>query len=118
MGAGELRGQLLDPPMTPCWPSTWRAARSRSWTWRHGFHHRSRLDHGPMLLRSVPSARQIPVSVEWTARMGSRRSIWGAQLAQRPCRGVDGDAAEFTAHPSDERLTELLAALDAEPNCW
>lgn len=72
----------------------------------------------PMLLRTVPSARRIPVSVEWSAPYGgvqdfhlgihnlpsSRAPQWMATLA------------EFTAHPSDARLTEILAALHAEPN--
>lgn len=72
----------------------------------------------PMLLRTVPSARQIPVSVEWSAPYGgvqdfhlgihnlpsARAGEWMAMLA------------EFTAHPNDERLTEILAALNDEPN--
>jgi hypothetical protein len=72
----------------------------------------------PMLLRTVPSARQIPVSVEWSAPYGgvqdfhlgihnlpsSKASEWMQTLE------------EYTANPSDQRLTEILAALNDEPN--
>ena len=71
----------------------------------------------PMLLRTVPSARQIPVSVEWSAPYGgvqsfhlgvhnlpSGRAQWMAELS------------EFTANPSDARLTEILKELHSEPN--
>ena len=47
----------------------------------------------PMLLRTVPSARQIPVSVEWSAPYGNAVVSSGhAQSAQRRGDGVDGDA--------------------------
>jgi hypothetical protein len=72
----------------------------------------------PMLLRTVPSARQIPVSVEWSAPYGgvqdfhlgihnlpsARASQWMETLA------------EYTANPAEGRLTEILAALNAEPH--
>ncbi|HEY1987354.1 MAG TPA: hypothetical protein VGG85_18195 [Terracidiphilus sp.] len=72
----------------------------------------------PMLLRTVPSARQIPVSVEWSAPYGgvqdfhlgihnlpsAKASEWMATLE------------DYTAHPSDARCTEILAALNDEPN--
>ena len=74
--------------------------------------------NAPMLLRTVPSARQIPVSVEWSAPYGgaqafhlgvhnlpsSRAGQWMAMLS------------EYTANPNDARLTEILRALHAEPN--
>ena len=74
--------------------------------------------HAPLLLRSVPSARHIPISVEWTAPYGgtqafhlgihnlpsARASQWMATLA------------DFTANPCDTRLGELLIALNEEPN--
>ena len=74
--------------------------------------------NAPMLLRTVPSARQIPVSVEWSAPYGgaqafhlgvhnlpsTRASQWMAMLS------------EYTANPNDARLTEILRALHAEPN--
>jgi hypothetical protein len=72
----------------------------------------------PMLLRTIPSARQIPVSVEWSAPYGgvqdfhlgvhnlpsARASKWMQTLA------------EFSANPSDKRLTEILIELNDEPN--
>jgi hypothetical protein len=71
----------------------------------------------PMLLRTVPSARQIPVSVEWSAPYGGavvppRHS----QPAQRRAAEWMATLADYTANPSDARLTEILAALNAEPN--
>ncbi|HEY3626872.1 MAG TPA: hypothetical protein VGL00_11315 [Terracidiphilus sp.] len=72
----------------------------------------------PMLLRTVPSARQIPVSVEWSAPYG------GAQDFHLGIHNLPSGKAqewmtileEFTAHPDDERITEILAALNDEPN--
>ena len=72
----------------------------------------------PMLLRTVPSARQIPVSVEWSAPYGGQQSFHlgvhnlpSAHAAQWMATFED-----FTAHPSDSRLTEILVALHNEPN--
>src|SRR5579863_1785869 len=72
----------------------------------------------PMLLRTVPSARGIPVSVEWSAPYGgvqdfhlgihnlpsARASEWMQTLS------------DYTAKPSDAKLTQILAALHEEPN--
>ncbi|HEV2273983.1 MAG TPA: hypothetical protein VGR96_07440 [Acidobacteriaceae bacterium] len=72
----------------------------------------------PMLLRTVESARHIPVSVEWTTPFGEDQpfhlgihnlpSASGAEWMRR--------FAEFTAYPSDGQLTEMLAALHDLPN--
>lgn len=72
----------------------------------------------PMLLRSVPSARHIPVSVEWSAPYG------GVQSFHLGIHNLPSERAtqwmetleEFTAHPSNERLSEILATLNGEPN--
>jgi hypothetical protein len=72
----------------------------------------------PMLLRTVPSARRIPVSVEWSAPYGAMQSF------HLGVHNLPSDKAtkwmeiftDLTAHPSDARLTEVLAALDKEPN--
>jgi len=72
----------------------------------------------PMLLRTVPSARRIPVSVEWSAPYA------GVQDFHLGIHNLpSGRAAEwmrifadFTRRPNDARLTEILAALDAEPD--
>lgn len=72
----------------------------------------------PMLLRTVPSARQIPVSVEWSAPYGGMQSFHLGVHNLPSARATEWMAAlaEFTAHPSDARLTEILVALDREPN--
>jgi hypothetical protein len=76
----------------------------------------------PLLLRSVPSARHIPVSVEWTAPFAgdqNSRQYFHFGIHNLPSvRASQWMAAlnEFTANPSDGRLTELLVALNQEPN--
>ena len=72
----------------------------------------------PQLLRTVASARHIPVSVEWTVPFAGDQSfhlgIHNLPSAQGPhwMRTFE----EFTANPSNTRLTELLSALHALPN--
>lgn len=82
----------------------------------------------PMLLRTVPSARHIPVSVEWSAPFG------GDQAFHLGIHNLPSDSgvswmrtfAEYTANPDPKRLTEILAALHELPNvltvfnhpCW
>jgi hypothetical protein len=76
--------------------------------------------NAPMLLRSVPSSRHIPVSVEWTVPFGATAfhlgihnlpSATGAAWMER--------LAAFTALPVATRpprlLTEMLAELDEIP---
>ena len=74
--------------------------------------------NAPMLLRSVPSARQIPVSVEWSAPYGGVQAfhlgIHNLPSA-RAAQWMD-TMHEFTRNPSDARLTEILRELHAEPN--
>jgi hypothetical protein len=72
----------------------------------------------PMLLRTVPSARQIPVSVEWSAPYGGAQSFHLGVHNLPSARAAEWMATleDYTAHPSDARLTEILAALDREPN--
>jgi hypothetical protein len=73
--------------------------------------------HAPMLLRTVPSARRIPVSVEWSAPYGNQSFHLGIHnLPSARATEWMETLAEYTAHPSDARLTEILAALDKEPN--
>jgi hypothetical protein len=72
----------------------------------------------PMLLRTVTSARHIPVSVEWSAPYGGDQSF---HLGIHNLPSESGQAwmsafEEFTANPSSARLTEILAALHALPN--
>ena len=72
----------------------------------------------PMLLRTVPSARQIPVSVEWSAPYGGAQSFHLGVHNLPSARAAEWMATleDYTAHPSDARLTETLAALHREPN--
>ncbi|WP_263351101.1 hypothetical protein [Acidicapsa acidisoli] len=76
----------------------------------------------PLLLRSVPSARHIPISVEWTAPYaGEQNSKQYFHLGIHNLPSARASEwmetlAEFTAHPNDARLTELLVALNQEPN--
>ena len=71
----------------------------------------------PMLLRSVPSARQIPVSVEWTAPYGVQSFHLGIHnLPSARATEWMETLGEYTKNPSEERFTEILVALNAEPN--
>lgn len=72
---------------------------------------------GPMLLHAVPCARQIPISVEWTVPYGGQSFHIGVHnLPSATAMDWMAALAEYTAHPSPARLTEILAALDAEPD--
>ena len=71
----------------------------------------------PMLLRTVASARQIPVSVEWSAPYGEQSFHLGVHnLPSARAAEWMQTLAGYTANPSDRRLTEILQALDEEPN--
>ena len=74
--------------------------------------------NAPMLLRTVPSARQIPVSVEWSAPYGGVQAFHLGVHNLPSARAAQWMAAlhEFTAQPSDERLREILRELHNEPN--
>jgi hypothetical protein len=72
----------------------------------------------PQLLRTVASARHIPVSVEWTVPFGDDQSF---HLGIHNLPSAQGAMwmnifEQFTAAPSNARLTELLSALNALPN--
>jgi hypothetical protein len=72
----------------------------------------------PMLLRTVPSARQIPVSVEWSAPYGGIQSFHLGVHNLPSARAAEwmSTLEDFTARPRDKRLTEILVALHNEPN--
>jgi hypothetical protein len=72
----------------------------------------------PMLLRAVPSARQIPVSVEWSAPYGGVQDFHIGIHNLPSARATEWMATleKFTAHPNDDRMSEILAALNDEPN--
>jgi hypothetical protein len=72
----------------------------------------------PQLLRTVASARHIPVSVEWTTPFGADQCF---HLGIHNLPSAEGSRwmrtfSDFTAKPSDARLTELLSALHNQPN--
>jgi hypothetical protein len=70
-----------------------------------------------MLLRTVPSARQIPVSLEWTAPYGNQSFHLGVHnLPSGNATEWMDTLSDYTAHPSDKRFTEILRALHDEPN--
>jgi hypothetical protein len=74
----------------------------------------------PMLLRSLSSARQIPVSLEWTVPFGATAFHFGIHnLPSATGEEWMERMAAFTAIPAAERpakmLTEMLAELDELP---
>ncbi len=72
----------------------------------------------PQLLRTVASARHIPVSVEWTVPFAGNQCFHLGIHNLPSAHGAEWMHIfeEFTACPSDARLTELLSALHALPN--
>jgi hypothetical protein len=73
--------------------------------------------NAPMLLRTVPSARHIPVSVEWSAPYGTQSFHLGIHnLPSAHAQQWMATLKEFTAHPTDTHLTEILRALHDQPN--
>jgi len=72
----------------------------------------------PLKLRSIPSSRHIPISVEWSAPYGGKQSFHLGihNLPSASASQWMADLAEFTKNPSDTRLTEILVALNKEPN--
>jgi hypothetical protein len=74
--------------------------------------------NAPMLLRTVPSARHIPVSIEWSAPYGGVQDFHLGIHNLPSARAQEWMATleEFTAHPDDNRITDILAALNDEPN--
>ena len=74
--------------------------------------------NAPMLLRTVAAARHIPVSVEWSIPFGPDQAFHLGIHNLPSDTGADWMRTfeEFTAHPSEPRLTEILSALHALPN--
>jgi hypothetical protein len=71
----------------------------------------------PMLLRVVPEARRIPVSVEWSVPF--RDSVFHVGLHNLPsatAESIMSELAEFTKKPDGKRLTELLRMLHDHPD--
>ncbi len=73
--------------------------------------------NAPMLLRTVPSARQIPVSLEWSAPYGEQSFHLGVHnLPSARAQKWVAILEDYTQHPREGRLNEILSALNAEPN--
>src|SRR5579863_3912933 len=74
--------------------------------------------NAPMLLRTVPSARQIPVSVEWTVPYGGMQAFHLGVHNLPSARAAEWmqTLKNFTAKPDPAVLGDILAALHAEPN--
>jgi len=72
----------------------------------------------PMLLRSVPSARRIPVSVEWSVPYGGVQDFHLGihNLPSGRARQWMRTFAEFTAKPDEASLKDILVSLHDEPN--
>ena len=72
----------------------------------------------PMLLRTIPSARRIPVSVEWSVPYGGVQDFHLGihNLPSSRAKQWMQTLQEFTTRPSQERLREILIALNEEPN--
>jgi hypothetical protein len=74
----------------------------------------------PMLLRTIASARQIPVSVEWTVPYGEQSFHLGVHnLPSARAAEWMKTLSDYTANPSESsgtRLIEILRALHDEPN--
>jgi hypothetical protein len=71
----------------------------------------------PLLLRSIPSAQNTPVSVEWTVPY--RDSVFHLGIHNLPSTTAADwmhTFAQFTAAPSPARLNEILSELHALPN--
>src|SRR5215831_11235737 len=68
----------------------------------------------PMLLRTVPSARRIPVSVEWSVPYGGVQDfhLGVHNLPSSRAKQWMRTLAEFTAKPKEARLKEILIGLN------
>lgn len=71
----------------------------------------------PMLLRVVPEARRVPVSVEWTVPYKDATFHLGVHnLPSGSAESIMQRLREFTLQPVDRKLTELLKTLHENPD--
>jgi len=72
----------------------------------------------PMLLRTIPSARRIPVSVEWSVPYGGVQDfhLGVHNLPSSRAKEWMRTLADYTACPKEGRLKEILIALNDEPD--
>ncbi len=70
----------------------------------------------PLLLRTMPSSRHIPVSLEWTVPFGTTAFHMGIHnLPSAEAQSWMERFAAFTAAPCQDRLTAMLEELHALP---
>ena len=71
----------------------------------------------PMLLRVVPEARRIPVSVEWTVPYSGTKLHMGIHnLPSGRAEAIMAQLAEYTKNPVDQQLPELFKMLHEMPD--
>ena len=71
----------------------------------------------PSLLRLIPQARPVPLSLEWSVPFGGTIFHLGIHnLPEGNAAGIMADLAAYTLNPNDQRLMELLSSLDDEPD--
>lgn len=71
----------------------------------------------PMLLRIVPEARCIPVSVEWTVPYGDAMLHLGLHnLPAGDAETIMAQLAQYTKSPEKRHLPDLLAMLHEDPD--
>lgn len=72
--------------------------------------------NAPIKVCTEPGSRSVPVSVEWTAPYGDQSFHLGVHnLPAATSAQWMEILADYTSNPNDDRLREILVALDAEP---
>jgi len=74
--------------------------------------------NAPLLLRTIPSARGIPVSVEWSVPYGDVQDFHLGVHNLPSSRAAEWmrTLSDFTERPVESRLAEILIGLNDEPN--
>jgi hypothetical protein len=71
----------------------------------------------PMLLRVIPQARRIPVSLEWTVPFRDTTLHLGLHnLPSARAESMVTELRQYTQAPEEKHLQELLAMLDQDPD--
>jgi len=71
----------------------------------------------PMLLRVVPEARRIPVSVEWTVPFENATFHLGVHnLPSSRAESIMASLSEYTRNPVERNLPQLLCSLHESPD--
>jgi len=71
----------------------------------------------PSLLRLIPQAPSVPLSLEWSVPFrGTVFHLGIHNLPEGKAAGIMTDLAAYTLDPDNQRLTELLSSLDQDPD--